>query len=127
MMDFAVPADLQAYLDELDAFIAAEIRPLEEADDNIRFFDHRREHSRTDWDNQGLPRPEWEALLTEAKRRADKAGQWRCSAQKKYGGTDGWNLWLAVISEHFAGQCMGRHPDLQKETSIIGHFPFFEL
>src|SRR3546814_5692909 len=84
MMDFAVPADLQAYLDELDAFIAAEIRPLEEADDNIRFFDHRREHSRTDWDNQGLPRPEWEALLTEAKRRADKAGHWRFSAPKKY-------------------------------------------
>jgi hypothetical protein len=27
-MDFAVPADLQAYLDELDAFIEAEIRPL---------------------------------------------------------------------------------------------------
>src|SRR3546814_1092142 len=77
MMEFAVPAELHAYLDELDAFIAAEIRPLEEADDNIRFFDHRREHSRTDWDNQGLPRPEWEALLTEAKRRADKAGHWR--------------------------------------------------
>src|SRR3546814_3438757 len=34
-MDFAMPADLQAYLDELDAFIEAEIRPLELADDNI--------------------------------------------------------------------------------------------
>ena len=61
-MDFAVPADLQAYLDELDAFIEAEIRPLERADDNIRFFDHRREHSRTDWDNQGLPRHEWSSF-----------------------------------------------------------------
>ena len=30
-MDFAVPADLQAYLDELDAFIEAEIKPLEDA------------------------------------------------------------------------------------------------
>ena len=27
-MDFAMPADLQAYLDELDAFIEAEIKPL---------------------------------------------------------------------------------------------------
>ena len=27
-MDFAVPADLQAYLDELDAFIEAEIKPV---------------------------------------------------------------------------------------------------
>src|SRR3546814_14118061 len=102
MMEFAVPAELHAYLDELDAFIAAEIRPLEEADDNIRFFDHRREHSRTDWDNQGLPRPDWEALLTEAKRRADKAGHWRFSAPKKYGGKDGSNLWMAVIRGHFA-------------------------
>src|SRR3546814_14105856 len=95
MMDFAVPANLQAYLDELDAFIAAEIRPLEEADDNIRFFDHRREHSRTAWDNQGLPRPEWEALLTAAKRRADKAGHWRVSAPKKYCGKDRANMWAA--------------------------------
>ena len=30
-------------------------KPLEEKDDNIRFFDHRREHSRTDWDRDGLP------------------------------------------------------------------------
>jgi len=28
-MDFALPADLVAYLDELDTFIEAEIRPLE--------------------------------------------------------------------------------------------------
>ena len=40
-MDFAIPADLQAYLEELDAFIEAEIKPLENQDDNIRFFDHR--------------------------------------------------------------------------------------
>ena len=42
-MDFNLPADLVAYLSELDRFIASEIKPLEEADDNIRFFDHRRE------------------------------------------------------------------------------------
>ena len=67
-MDFALPQDLVDYLAELDAFIEAEIKPLEQADDNIRFFDHRREHARTDWDNQGLPRQEWEALLAEARR-----------------------------------------------------------
>ncbi len=65
-MDFAVPPELTAYLAELDAFIAAEIAPLQAADDNERFFDHRREHARTDWDNDGLPRPEWEALLGQA-------------------------------------------------------------
>ena len=59
-MDFALPQELVEYLAELDRFIEAEIKPLEQADDNIRFFDHRREHARTDWDNQGLPRHEWE-------------------------------------------------------------------
>ena len=69
-MDFTLPQDLVDYLAELDAFIEAEIKPLEQKDDNIRFFDHRREHARTDWDNQGLPRKVWEELLGEARRRA---------------------------------------------------------
>ena len=62
-MDFALPQHLVDYLAELDAFIDEKIKPLENADDNIRFFDHRREHARTDWDNNGLPRHEWEELL----------------------------------------------------------------
>ncbi|RYG32077.1 MAG: acyl-CoA dehydrogenase, partial [Burkholderiales bacterium] len=65
-LDFNLPPTLAAYLEELDSFIAAQIKPLEQADDNIRFFDHRREHARTDWDAGGLPRHEWEALLAEA-------------------------------------------------------------
>ena len=80
-MDFALPADLVAYLDELDRFIAREIKPLEEADDNIRFFDHRREWARTDFERGGLPRHEWEDLLAEMRRRADKAG-WRRSSRR---------------------------------------------
>ena len=58
-------------------FIEREIVPLEQADDNIRFFDHRRENARTDWDRGGLPNEEWEALLAEARRRADAAGHHR--------------------------------------------------
>jgi len=122
-MDFAIPADLQAYLDELDAFIAAEIKPLELADDNIRFFDHRREHARTDWDNQGLPRHDWEELLTEMRRRADKAGHLRYALPKEYGGQDGTNLGMAVIREHLAAKGLGLHNDLQNESSIVGNFP----
>src|SRR3546814_17209181 len=95
-MDFAIPAGLQAYLDELDAFIEAEIRPLELADDNIRFFDHRREHARTDWDNHGLPRAEWAQLLKQAAPPADAAGPWRFSSPTQYGGTAGSHLWVAV-------------------------------
>src|SRR5579872_287134 len=60
-----LPTGLTDYLSRLDAFIEAEIRPLERADDNIRFFDHRREWARTDFERGGLPRHEWEALLTE--------------------------------------------------------------
>jgi alkylation response protein AidB-like acyl-CoA dehydrogenase len=126
-MDFAIPADLQAYLDELDDFIAAEIKPLEQQDDNIRFFDHRREYARTDFEGGGLPRHEWEELLKEATRRADKAGHWRFSAPKRYGGKDGSNLGMAVIREHFARQGLGLHNDLQNEHSIVGNFPFVAM
>jgi alkylation response protein AidB-like acyl-CoA dehydrogenase len=126
-MDFSLPADLLAYLDELDAFIAAEIKPLEEADDNIRFFDHRREWARTDFEHGGLPRREWELLLREAAIRADKAGHWRFSAPKKYGGKDGANLWMAVIRDRFAAKGLGLHNDLQNEHSIVGNFPFVAM
>ena len=119
-MDFDLPADLVAYLAELDAFIAAEIAPLEAADDNIRFFDHRREWARTDFEDRGLPRPEWEALLREATSRADQAGHWRFSAPKQYGGKDGANLWMAVIRDRFAAKGLGLHNDLQNEHSIVG-------
>ena len=62
-MDFELPEELQALLAEIDDFIEREIKPLEQEDDNIRFFDHRREDSRTDWDRGGLPNDEWEDLL----------------------------------------------------------------
>ena len=126
-MDFALPAELTAYLAELDAFIEAEIKPLEQADDNIRFFDHRREWARTDFDAGGLPAHDWEELLREAQRRADAAGHWRFSAPKKYGGKDGSNLWMAVIREHFAAKGLGLHNDLQNEHSIVGNFPFVAM
>ena len=49
-MNFDIPIELSTYLSELDIFIAEKIKPLEEQDDNVRFFDHRREYSRTDWE-----------------------------------------------------------------------------
>ena len=126
-MDFAIPDELTAYLAELDQFIEAEIKPLEQQDDNIRFFDHRREYARTDFENQGLPRREWELLLREAGMRADKAGHWRFSAPKKYGGKDGSNLAMAVIRDRFAAKGLGLHNDLQNEHSIVGNFPFVAM
>ncbi len=126
-MDFNIPPDLAAYLVELDAFIEAEIKPLELENDNIRFFDHRREWARTDFDNDGLPRPEWEALLREAKRRADAAGHFRFSLPKEFGGKDGGNLWMTVIREHLASKGLGLHYDQQTEHAIVGNHPFLVM
>jgi acyl-CoA dehydrogenase len=120
-MDFEIPEDLQAYLAELDGFIEREIKPLEAADDNARFFDHRREHSRTDWDRDGLPSLEWENLLREARRRADAAGHYRYPFPAEYGGRDGTNLGMAVIREHLARKGLGLHCDLQNEHAIVGN------
>jgi len=120
-VDFDIPADLAAYLAELDEFIEDEIRPLERQDDNIRFFDHRREDARTDWDRGGLPNREWEELLAEAKRRADAAGHYRYAFPARYGGRDGTNLGMAVIREHLASKGLGLHCDLQNEHMIVGN------
>jgi acyl-CoA dehydrogenase len=126
-MDFNLPADLVDYLARLDAFIDAEIRPLQEQDDNQRFFDHRREWARTDFENQGLPRPEWEALLEEAKARADRAGFYRFSLPTEFGGAGGGNLWMAVIRDHLASKGLGLFNDLQTEHSIVGNFPLIVM
>ena len=127
-MNFEVPADLQDYLKRLDEFIEKKITPLQNENDNNRFFDHRREHARTDWDNGGLPRDEWEDLLAECKRRADKAGFFRFSLPKQFGGQNedsgrGANLWMAVIREYLAAKGLGLFNDLQNEHSIVGNFP----
>ena len=120
-MNFDLPPELAAYLLELDDFIEREIKPLEQQDDNIRFFDHRREHARTDWDNGGLPRADWEALLAEAKRRADAAGHFRYPFPREFGGRDGTNLGMAVIREHLTSKGLGLHCDLQNEHAIVGN------
>ena len=120
-MLFDIPADITAYLADLDAFIAREIKPIENRDDNIRFFDHRREHARTDWDNQGLPREDWWALLATMRRVADQAGHYRFAIPKEYGGQNGSNLAMAAIRHHLAAKGLGLHNDLQNESSIVGN------
>jgi acyl-CoA dehydrogenase len=120
-MNFDIPQDLADYLLELDDFIERVIKPLENQDDNIRFFDHRREDARTDWERGGLPNAEWEALLEKAKRLADAAGHYRYPVGKEYGGRDGTNLGMAIIREHLAKKGLGLHNDLQNEHSIVGN------
>ena len=120
-MDFTIPAEIQRKLEELDAFIEGEIAPLER--DHPEYFDHRREHARTDWENGGRPRRAWEELLGEMRRRADAAGHLRYGLPKELGGSDGSNLAMAVIREHLARKGLGLHNDLQNESSIVGNFP----
>ena len=120
-MNFELPDDLSALLDELDRFIDDVVKPIENADDNIRFFDHRREDSRTDWDRGGLPNEEWEMLLHRVKRLADEAGFYRYPFPEEYGGRNGTNLGMAIIREHLAAKGLGLHNDLQNEHSIVGN------
>jgi alkylation response protein AidB-like acyl-CoA dehydrogenase len=120
-MDFEIPRDIATFLADMDRFIERELRPLEQQDDNIRFFDHRREHARTDWERDGLPNARWEALLRKVRQMADDAGFYRYPLPKKYGGRDGSNLGMAIIREHLAAKGLGLHCDLQNEHSIVSN------
>ena len=123
-MNFNLDPELIAYLSELDAFIEAKIKPLENQDDNVKYFDHRREYERTDWEAGGLPKHEWEALLGQARKLADEAGHLRFAWPPEMGGKGGSNLAMAVIREHLAAKGLGLHNDLQNEHSIVGNNPF---
>lgn len=120
-MDFAIPASTQVLLDDLDQFIADVIKPMENEDDNIRFFDYRREDSRTDWERDGLPNAEWEALLRRMRLAADDAGFYRHQLPERFGGKGGGNLEMAIVREHLARLGLGLHNDLQNESSIVGN------
>jgi acyl-CoA dehydrogenase len=122
-MNEYVPPETAALIEEVDAFIASEIRPLESEADNARFFDHRREQARTDFAAGGIPSAEWETLLEQMVARADRAGLWRYGLPEELGGRGGSNFALAVVREHLNRLGVGLHNDPQSETSIIGNFP----
>ncbi|KAL4912151.1 acyl-CoA dehydrogenase/oxidase [Aspergillus aurantiobrunneus] len=129
-MNFDHPPDLTSHLASLDTFITTTILPLQHTADNNRFFDHRREHARTNWEAGGLPRREWEELLAQARLLADNAGFYRFALPKVYGGTShpNTNLWMSAIRFHLAshpvyGGGLGLANDLQNEHSIVGNFP----
>jgi acyl-CoA dehydrogenase len=122
-MDFTIPKEVTELLARIDAFIDAEIMPLQHQDDNDRFFDHRREWARTDFESGGLPRKDWEALLGQMRRLADKAGFLRLALPEEYGGKNIGNLAMAIIREHLAAKGLGLFNDLQNETSVVGNFP----
>jgi len=118
-----LPPEIAALLDQVDAFIRDEIEPLELEQDNMRFFDHRREHSRTDFERGGIPSEEWEALLEQMMDLADQAGLWRFGLPQELGGRGGSNFAMAVVREHLNRRGIGLHNDPQSEISMIGNFP----
>ncbi|TPX07095.1 uncharacterized protein E0L32_010990 [Thyridium curvatum] len=133
-MNFELPSDVQDFLSRIDTFINETILPLQQADDNNRFFDYRREASRTQWDNEGLPTKEWEVLLGKAKTLADAAGFYRFAVPKEYGGSgsSSLNLHMCAVRYHLTshpvyGGGVSLANDLQSEHSIVGNIPFIIL
>lgn len=126
-MALAAPAQTQDFLERLDAFIESRIVPLQAADDNERFFDHRREWARTDFERGGVPRQDWEALLASMRTLADEAGFLRHDLPESVGGGDATNLEMAIVREHLAHRGLGLHNDLQDESSVVGNFPATHL
>jgi acyl-CoA dehydrogenase len=94
------------------------------SNDNNRFFDHRREWARTDFENGGLPRKEWDMLLSQMHKIADEGGHLRFALPKEFGGKNGSNLAMAVIRWHLARKGLGLFNDLQNEASIVGNLVF---
>jgi alkylation response protein AidB-like acyl-CoA dehydrogenase len=130
-MNFQLPDDVQAMIKRIDEFVEAKIMPLQHKDDNNRFFDHRRESSRTQWDNLGLPNEEWEQLLKDAKKLSDEAGLYRFGFPVEYGGAGcpDLNLYMCAIRYHLAshpkyGGGVSLANDLQNEHSVVGNNPF---
>ena len=120
-----IPGDIQRTITEIDAFIERELVPLEQA--NAQFFDYRREHARTDWENGGQPREEFEELVREMKRRADKAGFLRLGLPKEVGGSEMSNLGVVVIREHLSARGLGLHGNLPDESSIVPSMPMVHI
>jgi alkylation response protein AidB-like acyl-CoA dehydrogenase len=130
-MNFELPLEVRDFLARIDTFIHDTILPLQHKDDNNRFFDHRREDSRTQWKNQGLPAEDWEKLLGHTKSLADEAGLYRFAFPKEYGGSGNKssNLYMCSIRYHLTshpeyGGGISLANDLQSEHSIIGNNPF---
>ncbi len=123
-LDLSPSEELETLIDELDRFIERDIRPLEE--EHPKFFDHRREHARTNWED-GTPSREWEKLLSRQRKLAEEAGFYRYILPEEWGGRDGSNFDMAVIREHLARKGPGLHNVLQQEASVVGNFTTAEI
>ncbi|QBX55924.1 acyl-CoA dehydrogenase family protein [Nocardioides seonyuensis] len=120
-MDWSIPKDITEFIVKIDDFIAAELKPIEE--ENQEFFDHRREFSRTDLERDGFPAARWLEILAELRRRADAAGLYRYPLPAALGGQDGSNLAMAMIREHLTSLGPGLHFPHHDEHSVVANLP----
>jgi hypothetical protein len=91
----------------------------------MQFFDHRREYARTDWENDGRPKPPRRDLISEKERRPrSRPGHLRYGLPKSSGGQAASNLAIAAIREHLAAKGLGLRNDSQDRSSIIGGLLF---
>lgn len=119
-MDFSVDAETQQLLADLDEFIDDEIQPLQQ--EHQRFFDHRREDARTNWDD-GTPTAEWIALRQEMRDRSDEAGFHRLPLPEELDGADLDLLSLVMAWEHLAERGPGLHNIVGTAwRQVIGEF-----
>ncbi len=90
----------------------------------MRFFDHRREWARTDFEHDGVPRADWEELLARdaAPGRRRRVAAPRAARPSSAATTPATSRWRssASTSPH---KGLGLHNDLQNESSIVGNFP----
>ena len=117
----SVAPDVEQLIADIDAFIDAELRPLEEA--NPELFDHRREFTRTDVERGGIPTVRWREMLAQARRRSIAAGFYKYPFPAALGGQDGSNLSMAIIREHLARRGPGLHAELSHEASVVANEP----
>ena len=116
-----IPEDVQQLLDDIDAFIERELKPIEEA--NADHFDHRREFTRTDVERGGIPTKRWREILAQARRLSIEAGLYKYPFPAALGGQDGSNLAMAIVREHLARRGPGLHAELSHEASVIANEP----
>ena len=120
-MDFSTPPGISDLLRRIDAFIDAELLPLQEANPDL--FDHRREFARTDTERGGVPTQRWHELLSHVRRLAIDAGLYRYPFPRELGGEAGSSLAMAMIREHLARRGPGLHAELSHEASIVANEP----
>src|SRR5260370_32057177 len=123
LFEFEMTDEVRTSERNLEKLVETEIRRLETEGDNARFFDHRREWARTDFENGGVPSAPWRDLLAEMHRRAGAAGWGRVVLPGGRGGEEASPLLLAALWGELGLICVGFPDPLGQESSFASNKP----